>query len=135
MKKLSKNYFRNELINLSEELRSQPTVFTAKYKHTDSPIWATFTTVRRYVPGEKQRTVCQHINLERRLVSPHLRLTILEHNRKVYIRARISSYSHYGDTRGCLNLDVTKSEPAVWLAPQSAGAKSAARLRAASGHK
>lgn len=118
-------------MDLSKELGLQPAIFTAKYKHTDNLIWATFTTVRRYVPGEKQQTVCNHINLERALITSRLKLTSLEHNRKVYIRARISCYDHYGDTRGQLDPDVTGSEPPLWLAPQSAGAQSAARLRVA----
>jgi len=65
VEKVEKNYFRNELIELIELLNGKPVTVTAKYKYTNSPEWATFTTVRLYSPGEKKKTIYNHINIKK----------------------------------------------------------------------
>jgi hypothetical protein len=113
--KVEKNYFRTELIALTQETGIQPIIFTGRYKHRDNPQWTTFTTIRRYVPGEKTKTVCSHININRDSVSRYLTLTEGEHDRLFYICGRVSTYEHYGKIRGCLVLAETGGESALWM--------------------
>ena len=110
--KVEKNYFRAGLIALVKEAGGQPLIFTGRYKHRDDVQWTTFTSIRPYVPGEKTKTVCNHINIKRDSVSRYLTLTEREHNRKFYICAQVSTYDHYGDLRGCLVLAEIEAESA-----------------------
>jgi len=113
--KVEKNYYRMELMALIQETENQPIVVTGKYKHTDNPKWITFTTIRCYVPKERTKTVCNHINIDRNSVSRYLTLTEDKHNRKFYICGRISTYDHYGDIRACLVLADIRGESPLWM--------------------
>lgn len=117
--KVEKNYYRIELLELEMETRRKPVVFTGKYKHNDNPEWITFTTIRRYNPSEKTKTICDHINIKKCIVSQYLNLTEQEHNRKFYICGRVSTYEHFGDIRGCIILAETGSENPIWMTAQS----------------
>jgi len=108
-----------ELMALIQETENQPIIFTGKYKHTDDPKWITFTTIRRYVPGDKTKTLCNHINIDRDSVSRYLTLTEDKHNRKFYICGRISTYDHFGDIRACVVLADTKGESPLWITAPS----------------
>jgi len=44
MKKIGKNYYRDELLKLKEESMKNPIVFTGKYKHGESDLQVTRTT-------------------------------------------------------------------------------------------
>ena len=114
--KVAKNYFRIKLLALARETENSPIIFTGKYKHREDPNWVTFTTIRRYVPKEKTKTVCDHINIERDSVARYLTLTEDKHNRKCYICGLVSTYEYHGDVRGCLVLAETGSYSPIWMA-------------------
>jgi len=117
--KIEKNYVRKELIALAQEKENKFFIFTGKYKHTDNPKWITFTTIRHYVPGERTKTVCSHINIKRDSVSRYMILTEDKHNRKFYICGRVSTYDHYGDMRGCIVLAEIEGKRPLWMTAPS----------------
>ncbi len=117
--KIEKNYYRTELLELEMETQRKPVVFTGKYKHTENPEWITFTTIRRYNTSKKEKTICDHVNINKYIVSQYLNLTEQEHNRKFYICGRVSTYEHFGDIRGCIILAETGSEDPIWMTAQS----------------
>jgi len=114
--KVSKNYYRDQLLLLLEENRLQPIVFKGRYKHTDNPRWATFDWIRRYENGKKTKTICNHINLEREAVHRYVYLTKYEHNRSFYFWGRVSPYVHYSVTRGGIVLAQDIGKTPIWMA-------------------
>ena len=102
--KNEKNYFRSLLKELIPLTNGLPIIISAKYKHRDNSDWATFTTVRPYIPNTKTKTICSHINVRRNQVQKWFSLNEEYHNRKFYIIGYPFTYSHYGDERGRLML-------------------------------
>ncbi len=119
IRKIEKNYFRTELFELAKEAENVFFILTGKYKHTENQKWATFTTIRPYIPGQKTFTVCNHINIKRESVSRYLMLTEKMHNRKFYICAWITEYEHYGELRAGVELADTKEQKPIWMAAQT----------------
>ena len=115
MKKIGKNYYRDELLKLKEESMKKPIVFTGKYKHGESLKWVTFTTIRRFFPKVKTKTVCNHINFEKIKVVPFITLTKEEHNRKYYFCARIMEYNYWGEIRAGLELATDVYDIPIWI--------------------
>lgn len=102
--KWQKNYERVYIRQVIDLLRGEPIVVTGKYKHRERSVWATFSTVRPYVPGHKTRTICDHINLWRETCAPHYALSSTDHNRKFYLLCVGTEYCSHGLTRGGLAL-------------------------------
>ncbi|MEF2276998.1 hypothetical protein V3W47_01730 [Deinococcus sp. YIM 134068] len=130
MQKLGKNYYWDELLALRLALGETPAVFTGRYKHTLDETWAVFTTIRPYTPGQRNPTVCNHVNIRRPVIGPDRQLSELDHNRKFYFVGRPSTYLHYGEERGCIEVAVDLPGPAFWKADQSAGSDAHARAAA-----
>ena len=113
MIKVEKNYFRNELMGLIPKVRDVPIVVTAKYKHSNHSRWATFTTVRPYIPGRKTRTICNHINIERKTAEKWYNLTEKCNNRKFYLIGHPSAYVYNGSFRGKIELEEGLNIPPI----------------------
>jgi hypothetical protein len=116
MKKLEKNYYRSELMMLQNIPQETVGVYTGKYKHSVNQQWITFTTIREYVPTVKTRTICDHVNFERSVLDKFINLTATEHNRKFYFSAKVATYVHYGEERGCLIIEDGIYDTPIWMA-------------------
>lgn len=114
--KINKNYLRKELVALKNMTNENIFVFTGRYKHRVDPKWAIFTTIRVYDPNNKTKTICSHININRKSVERCVHLSEEIHNRKFYICGKVSVYEHYGDVRGCITLSSAEGTSPIWLA-------------------
>ncbi len=107
MEKYDKNYCRIELIEFAKVINNsfeKPIIVSTKYKHNYNDVWATFTTVRPYIPSVKTVTLCSHINIKRLSENKWYQLSEVYHNRKFYIIGNPYTYEHYGVERGALQL-------------------------------
>lgn len=131
MQKIEKNYFRDELLALRTALAGSPAVFTGKYKHRLDETWAVFTTIRPFTPEQRNPTLCNHVNVKRQVIGHYHQLSELDHNRKFYFVGRPSTYLHYGEERGCIEIAEEFAETVFWKAGQSAGSEADASAAAA----
>lgn len=102
--KIEKNYFRNNIKELITNTNGKPVIITGKYKHSSTNKWATFTTVRSYIPGVKSYILCNHINILKCDVDKYIKLNEEVNNRKFYIIGYPNIYTHYDIKRGCIFL-------------------------------
>lgn len=116
MKKMGKNYYRGEVVALRLSLGESPVIFTGRYKHSSNDAWAVFTTIRPYTPGQRSPTICNHVNIQRRTIDRYSQVSELDHNHKFYFVGRSSTYMHYGEERGCIEIASDLACPVFWKA-------------------
>lgn len=116
MKKIDKNYYRNLLAELENESNEVPIVFTGRFKYREDKEskWKLFTTIRRFIPGTKTYTVCDHINIRSEVIEKYINLSKEYHNRKFYLVGRIYRYYHYNDLRWGIDLVESKELSPIW---------------------
>ena len=118
--KLEKNYYRCELVKLFKDNNHTPLIFTGKYKHTDSKQWITLTNIRHFLPEqEKQRTICDHINLDKSTIPSNLILNATLHNRQFCFFGELSFYHYYGEERASIKLAQIKDTHYIWQKHQN----------------
>ena len=103
--KYKKNYTRINLLELIPVIGESSIIVHGKYKHSSNLEWARFTTIRPYIEMRKTYTICDHLNVKRRILEKWYQLDRCYHNRKFYLIGKPSTYNHYGDIRGCLILN------------------------------
>jgi hypothetical protein len=113
-----KNYYRLGLIKVFVENGQKPLCVTGKYKHREDLEWATFTSIRLFSLGEKNRTICDHVNINRESLSKYATLTSIQHNRKFYICGTVYTYKHYGAVRASISILEEDQVMPFWLTSQ-----------------
>lgn len=103
---VKKNYYRCNIIDLINNTGRKTIIVSGKYKHCKNQKWATFTCIRPYVKYKKTYTICDHLNVERQIVEKWYHLSEKYQNRKFYLIGNPEVYNHYGEYRGCLQLEM-----------------------------
>lgn len=113
--KVSKNYYRDILIDLIGKTNGKPILFSGKYKHRQNEALVTFTCIRPTIQNGKPKTICDHVNFALEDVAQFYPFSEVVHNRKFYIIGYPSSYSFLGELRGCIKLEHDLSIPPVFI--------------------
>jgi hypothetical protein len=111
MKKVEKDFFRDELLMLYNKCNKRPIIITAIYSHTDNISWASFVKIKPYLNNlqlknkiSKNYSFCKHINIDRIGIEKYIKLSS-SHDRKTFIIiANIIKYNYYGMERIGLKL-------------------------------
>ena len=115
MVKVSKNYYRDILIDLIGKTNGKPVLFSGKFKYCPNESYITFTCIRPTLLNGKPKTICNHVNFPLEDVARFHSFSEEVHNRKFYFVGYPSSYSYYGELRGCVKLEFNLGIPAIFI--------------------
>jgi len=103
IEKYEKNYLRNIIKILIENSKGKPIIVKAKYSHNENNIWASFIWVKP-VAHKKAYTLCNHVNIERKIISKWYNLNVDDDRKSFYIIGYPYIYNHYNIERGGIKI-------------------------------
>jgi len=105
IEKYEKNYLRNIIKELLEKTKGKPMIVKAFYVNNENNIWATFKLVRPYYKNIKTYTLCNHINIEKSIISKWYDIgNDFNKGNPFYLIVYPYIYNHYGLERGGLKI-------------------------------